>query len=132
MRGLVFISFQAAPDKDVKIMTGPSGRESFMEPHPYPKRMGELLRAICSECGFVSEDLYTGFGFKGAGDHSMEPSICPKCFSFKLRDRRHPPQMCYRCKTEVVFYGDRQFSVLFFPDPLHSETVAEEIGRAHV
>lgn len=88
--------------------------------------MGDILRAICSQCGFVSEDLYTGFGFIGAGDHSMEPSICPECFSFKLRDRRHPPQLCRRCGTEVVFYGDRQFSMLFFADPSQAVSVAED------
>lgn len=88
--------------------------------------MGELLKATCKSCGFVSEDLFTGFGFQGAGDHFMEPSICPKCRSFSLKDRRHPPQLCRRCRTPVVFYGDRRFSVLFFSDPLHAEGVAED------
>jgi len=88
--------------------------------------MGDLLKAACTSCGFVSEDLYAGFGFQGAGDHSMEPSICPECHSFSLKDRRHPPQPCRRCGTPVVFYGDRRFSILFFPDPLHSEAVAED------
>jgi len=90
------------------------------------RKMGDLLKASCSKCGFVSEDLFVGFGFKGAGDHYMEPSICPKCHSFSLKDRRHPPQMCRRCQTEVVFYGDRRFSTQFFTDPLRSEKVAED------
>lgn len=88
--------------------------------------MGQIIKASCRSCGFVSEDLYTGFGFQGAGDYYMAPAICPKCRSFSLKDRRPPPQFCRRCKAEVVFYGDRSFSRLFFPDPLHSEMVAED------
>lgn len=88
--------------------------------------MGSKYIAQCKACGFRSEELYTGFGFQGAGDHYMWPSICPKCHSFGLKDQRHPPQHCRRCKAEVVFYGSKDFSKRYFPDITKVEPVGED------
>ncbi len=88
--------------------------------------MGTKLRAQCKACGFRSEDLYTGFGFQGAGDHYMWPAICPKCQSFGLKDQRHPPQTCRRCRSVMVFYGSPDFSQKYFPDRTEAEPVGED------
>jgi hypothetical protein len=88
--------------------------------------MGTKYRAQCKACKFRSEELYAGFGFQGAGDHYMWPSICPKCRSFGVKDQRHPPQHCRRCQAEMVFYGDKGFSQSFFPDRLKAEPVGED------
>jgi ribosomal protein L37AE/L43A len=91
--------------------------------------MGKIIKAQCKSCGFQSEDLYTGFGFKNAGDYYMTPAICPKCRSFALKDQRHPPQYCRRCKSEMAFYGSEDFSSKYFPDRLKAEPVAEDTAK---
>jgi hypothetical protein len=91
--------------------------------------MGSKYIANCKACGFRSEELYTGFGFQGAGDHYMWPSICPQCRSFGLKDQRHPPQHCRRCKAVVVFYGSEDFSKKYFPDITKVEPVGEDTSR---
>jgi len=92
-------------------------------------QMGYILKAQCKACGFRSEDLYTGFGFQNAGDYYMSPALCPKCHSFALKDQRHPPQHCRRCKTEMIFYGSPDFSAKYFPDPLKAEPVGEDLDK---
>lgn len=87
------------------------------------------MKATCNECGFVSEDLYAAFGFQNAGDYYMWPAICPECHSFGLKDQRHPPQNCRRCKTEMVFYGSPDFSAKYYPDRLKAEPVAEDTTK---
>lgn len=88
--------------------------------------MGKIIIAQCKSCGFKSEDLYTGFGFQNAGDYYMYPAICPKCHSFALKDQRHPPQNCRRCKAEMVFYGSKEFSSKYYVDKMKAEPVAED------
>lgn len=91
--------------------------------------MGQIFKAQCKACGFRSEDLYTGFGFQNAGDYYMAPAICPKCKSFGLRDQRHPPQSCRRCRSEMVFYGSSDFSRKFWTDRLQAVPVGEDISN---
>jgi hypothetical protein len=90
--------------------------------------MGTKFSAECKSCGFRSEDLYAGFGFQGAGDHYMWPAICPKCQSFGMKDQRHPPQHCRRCRAEMVFYGSADFSQNYYPDRLKAEPVGEDVS----
>lgn len=91
--------------------------------------MGKILKAQCKDCGFKSEALYTGFGWQSAGDYYMWPSICPKCHSFALKDQRHPPQSCRRCKSEMVFYGAEDFSKKYYLDRMKAEPVAEDTTK---
>lgn len=88
--------------------------------------MGEIFSATCKSCGFKAGELYTGFGFKDAGVTYMQPSICPKCKSFALRDDRHQPQLCRKCNAEMVFYGDKHFRKKFFGKEPFLESIAED------
>ncbi len=90
--------------------------------------MGERFSATCSNCGFSSGELYTGFGFKDAGVTYMQPSVCPKCKSFGVKDDKHQPQKCRKCGAEVVFYGDVQFRDKFFSKEPLLEGIAEDRG----
>jgi len=90
--------------------------------------MGSIVIASC-KCGFRSEELFVGHGFVGAGDTYMEPALCPGCRSFGVRDRRHPPQKCRRCGREMVFYGDRDFALKYFVDPLRAVPVREDVAE---
>ncbi len=68
--------------------------------------MGSIIKAFC-ECGFESDDLYTGFGFRDVKmDRYLAPAICLDCNKILVKNYKKKYSKCPSCRKKVIFYND--------------------------
>jgi len=67
--------------------------------------MGSILQAKCS-CGFNSEGLFVGGGFRNFLKVCSAPALCKRCSAIVVLNYLKKKNKCPSCKSEVIFYND--------------------------
>lgn len=67
--------------------------------------MGGILQAKCT-CGYKSNSLFVGSGFRNFDKSCLLPALCKKCSSLFVLDYLKKKVGCPKCKGEVIFYYD--------------------------
>jgi len=67
--------------------------------------MGSIIKAIC-KCGFESEDIFAGGGFRNFQTTCTAPAICLNCQRFLIKNYMKKHGKCPDCGKEVTFYND--------------------------
>ena len=68
-------------------------------------QIGAILIAQC-DCGFRSEELYTGFGFDSFEDIDIQPAACLNCGILLEVDVNQGKAECPICGKEMRMYDD--------------------------
>jgi len=67
--------------------------------------MGGIIRAIC-KCGFESDKIFAGSGFRNFQTVCAAPAICLNCRRLLIKDYMKKQEKCPDCGREVTFYTD--------------------------